>query len=294
VRTLALIGIVLGWTGLTFMYSGAAIRRGRRLPTATNYRGLRLPLSLGTGLLLLVFWVQAFRSRWFIVSSVGNSPGQRLVIATALILVFLVGWFDDYRADSARGLRRHISELAHGKVTSGIVKLVGIVGAAAWVSASLTDDPVRILIGIPLIAGAANLWNLLDVRPGRALKWFLLAALVLVSWYARYDDFLLAAAIGSAVALLVWDLRERAMLGDAGSNLLGFVIGLALFRLLPTWGLGLALAVILILHALGETVTLSRIVEATPPLRWFDRLGRVPSNQTKPGSGQDPRDSAVT
>jgi hypothetical protein len=94
--------------------------------------------------------------------------------------------------------------------------------------------------------------------------------------------------------LLVLDLRERAMLGDAGSNVLGFIIGLALFRLLPTWGLGFVLGVILILHALGETVTLSRIIEATPPLRWFDRLGRLPADQTKPESGSTSRDSSST
>jgi UDP-GlcNAc:undecaprenyl-phosphate/decaprenyl-phosphate GlcNAc-1-phosphate transferase len=115
-----------------------------------------------------------------------------------------------------------------------------------------------------------------------------------VGWYARYDDLLLAAAIGSAAAVLAFDLRERAMLGDAGSNLLGFIFGLALFRLLPTWGLGIALVMILILHVLGETVTLSRIIEATPPLRWFDRLGRLPAEQAKPGSGATPRDPSPT
>jgi UDP-GlcNAc:undecaprenyl-phosphate/decaprenyl-phosphate GlcNAc-1-phosphate transferase len=292
-RILALIGIVLGWAALTFLFSGAAIRRGRLLPTATNYRGARLPLSLGTGLLLLVFWVQAFRSRWFIDSSVGNNPNQRLVIATALLIVFLVGWFDDSRGHPARGIRRNLGELAGGRLTPGVMKLFVISGAALWVSVSLADGLARILLGIPVIAGAANLWNLLDVRPGRALKYFLLTALVLVGWYAKYDDLLLAAAIGSAAALLVWDLRERAMLGDAGSNMLGFIIGIALFRLLPVWALAVAVALILGLHVLAETVTLSRIIEATPPLRWFDRLGRLPIDQTRPESGPGSRDTAA-
>lgn len=292
-RTLALIGVVLAWTGLTFVYSAAVVRRARRLPAAENYRGLRLPLSLGTSLLLLVFWVRVFRARWFVESSVPTSSGERLAIAVSLVLVFVVGWFDDYRADPARGIRRHFKELAAGRVTSGVVKLVGIVGAAAWVSASLADDTVRVLIGIPTIAGAANLWNLFDVRPGRAMKFFLVAALAMLGWYVRYDDFLLVGAIGSAAALLVWDLRERAMLGDAGSNFLGFLVGIALFRLLPTWGMGIALVLILTLHVLAETVTLSRIIEATPPLRWFDRLGRLPLDQTRPEPGSDPRDPAA-
>jgi UDP-N-acetylmuramyl pentapeptide phosphotransferase/UDP-N-acetylglucosamine-1-phosphate transferase len=293
-RALALAGIVLGWTAVTLAYSTGIAGRTTRSPTATNYRGLRLPQTLGLGLVLLVFWVRFFHAGWIMESSVATGSSDRLVIAAALLLVFLVGWFDDYRAGPARGLTGHLKELARGRITSGMVKLVGIVGAAAWTSMILSDDILRILLGIPIIAGAANLWNLLDVRPGRALKSFLVAALVLVSWYVRYDDYLLPAAIGSGTALLVLDLRERAMLGDAGSNVLGFIIGLALFRLLPTWGLGFVLGVILILHALGETVTLSRIIEATPPLRWFDRLGRLPADQTKPESGSTSRDSSST
>jgi len=262
------------------------------VPVATNYRGTRLPLSLGLPLVLLVFWVYAVRGRWFIDSAVHTRTAERLAIAGSLFLVFLVGWFDDYRAHPARGIRRHLGELAGGRLTPGVMKLIVITGAS-WLSVSLTDDLTRILLGIPTIAGAANLWNLLDVRPGRALKSFLVVALAMVAWYVRYDDFLLVGAIGSAAALLVWDLREKAMLGDAGSNLLGFVIGLSLFRLLPTWGLGIALAVILVLHVLAETVTLSRIIEATPPLRWFDRLGRLPFDQTKPEPRANPRDPAA-
>jgi hypothetical protein len=294
VRIVALASIVLGWGGLTLLYSAAVTGRARRSPTAPNYRGAELPLTLGGGLILLVFWVNAFRARWFIDSSVHTSAAQRLVIAASLLVVFLVGWFDDHRARSTRGIRGHLKELAGGRVTTGVVKLIGIVGAAAWVSLSLTDDLVRILLGIPVIAGSANLWNMLDVRPGRALKFFLVAALALVGWYARYDDFLLGAAIGSAAALLTFDLRERAMLGDAGANLLGFIIGLALFRILPTWGLAVALVAILILHALGETITLSRIIEATPPLRWFDRLGRLPLDQANRESTPPTPDSSAT
>lgn len=294
---LGLAGVVLAWTALTFAFARGMTRQARLAigltRSAINYRGVRLPLSLGPPLLLLAFWAQGFRGHWFVDTSVRNTTAGRLAVALSILLVFLVGWLDDVRSPSARGLGGHLGELIHGRVTTGVVKLVGIVGAATWVAMALTDDTTRILLGIPVVAGAANLWNLLDVRPGRALKWFLLAATALVGWYARYDDLLVAPAIGSAVALLVLDLRERAMLGDAGSNLLGFIIGLALFRVLPTWGLGVALGAILVLHVLGETVTLSRIIEASPPLRWFDRLGRLPAAETRPKPRSKPRDPAA-
>jgi UDP-GlcNAc:undecaprenyl-phosphate GlcNAc-1-phosphate transferase len=293
-RTLALIGIVVGWAGLTFAYTVRLVRAPGRLPRGPNYRGVQLPLCLGVGLLPLVFWMAVFDSSWIVDPPVETNLSERVAIIYSLGLVFFAGLYDDYHAGHVRGLRRHVRELAGGRVTSGIVKMVLIVAAAVWAAASLGDGLVRILLGIPVIAGCANLWNLLDVRPGRALKWFLLAALMLVFWYARYDDLLLAAAIGSAAALLTFDLRERAMLGDAGSNVLGFIVGIALFRLLPTWGLAIALAVILVLHALAETVTLSRIIEAIPPLSWFDRLGRRFFEQDTLESGAEREDSTPT
>ncbi len=34
------------------------------------------------------------------------------------------------------------------------------------------------------------------------------------------------------------------------------------------------LVVLVALNVLSEVVSFSRIIEATPPLRWFDRVGR--------------------
>ena len=80
----------------------------------------------------------------------------------------------------------------------------------------------------------------------------------------------------AAVLALVPDLREKAMLGDSGSNLIGFAVGVQLAASLPTWAQWPAAGVLVALNLLAETVTLSRMIEAVPPIRWFDRLGRVP------------------
>jgi UDP-GlcNAc:undecaprenyl-phosphate/decaprenyl-phosphate GlcNAc-1-phosphate transferase len=121
------------------------------------------------------------------------------------------------------------------------------------------------------------------------MKAFLLAGAGLVG--AVHDPHveagvLLAIALGAGLALLAVDLRERAMLGDSGANVLGFLVGVALFLTLRTWALVVAAAVIVVLHVLAETVTLSRLIDAAPPLRWLDRLGRAEVEE--PPRGPDP------
>jgi len=161
-------------------------------------------------------------------------------------------------------------------MSTGILKVVVIVGAAIFVVAvqDMRSAAVR-LAGVVLVAGSANAWNGLDVRPGRALKFGLLAMGGLVGVPLQLLPTLPGVALGSVVALAP-DLRERAMLGDSGSNMLGFTIGLGLFLVLPGWGVVVASAVVVALNLLADTVTLSRAIGAVPPLRWFDRLGRLP------------------
>jgi hypothetical protein len=90
-----------------------------------------------------------------------------------------------------------------------------------------------------------------------------------------------AAALGGAVfagavLALVPDLREWAMLGDAGANLLGFTAGIVLSAALPAWAMWPAAVVAVALNVVAETATLSRAIDGAAPLRWFDRLGTRP------------------
>ena len=246
--------------------------------TAKNYRGREVPVVLGIaaaaalfGAVLVVFSLVLWTHR----------PGRPEVIrrealftVVGCLIVFLGGLYDDRTAGPERGLVAHFRELFSGRVTPGIVKLVAGVAAATLVAWAYRPSLVTAVVGIPLMAGAANLWNLLDVRPARALKYFIPLCLVLliVSGQSQYG-LVASAAFGASLAVLTFDLTEQAMLGDAGSNLFGFVVGVGLFQALPLWGLVLALGAVLALHWAAETVTLSRIIESSPPLRWFDRLG---------------------
>ena len=255
--------------------------------TVKNYRGRDVPVLLGVAgaaalfaAVLVVFSMVLWTHR----------PGRPEVIrrealftVVACLVVFLGGLYDDRAGGPERGLVAHFRELFTGRITPGIVKLVASVAAAVLVAWAYRAPLLTAIVGIPVMAGAANLWNLLDVRPGRALKYFLPLCFLLLIVSAQSQFALVAsAALGASLAVFPFDLTEQAMLGDAGSNLLGFVLGVGLFQALPLWGLAFVLGAVLSLHWAAETVTISRIIDSAPPLQWYDRLGL---------SGEEPRES---
>lgn len=202
----------------------------------------------------------------------------------------LLGAYDDLAGSGAsRGFKGHLAALARGEITSGSVKLLGI-GAAGLAAAAVagpgsgsTSKPgavVDVLINGALVAGGANLLNLFDLRPGRAIKVGLLAGAPLAAGSAAA---VVAAPLGAAAALLPEDLGEKAMLGDAGANALGALLGLAATRL----GRGSRLAIlagVIGLTGASEFVSFTKVIQSTPPLHWLDMLGRRPAPAPAPAS----------
>jgi UDP-GlcNAc:undecaprenyl-phosphate/decaprenyl-phosphate GlcNAc-1-phosphate transferase len=211
-----------------------------------------------------------------------------VALLVSCLLVFLAGLIDDLIGHGPRGIRAHIGAALRGRLTTGALKIVVILGAAALVaSVGVAREPIRILAGIVLMAAFANLWNGLDVAPGRAAKFFVLGAWITAT-FALFVDSLLLRMLGATVFLGWLDLRERGMLGDSGSNLLGFGLAGSLYGIVSTPVLvGLA-ALGVGLNLLAETVTLSTIIRSVRPLRWFDSLGRLhldePGNQVREDS----------
>ena len=235
-----------------------------------NHRGVLVPRILWAvldGMALL----------WSIGYSLLRDPGRGAWGAVAgVVLVSAAGLIDDLRPVGPRGLRGHARSLLEGHMTTGALKVLVTTGSAVVVVALQGERPAWIMVtGVVLVAGCANVWNGLDVAPGRALKAFLPAILVfLVAGHLEVFPGALGMFLAALVALPL-DLRERAMLGDAGSNPLGFAVGLGLYVTLDGASVAVAAAAAVGLNVLAETVTLSRVIDATPPLRWLDRAGRV-------------------
>ena len=211
----------------------------------------------------------------------GTGPFLRPALLCALALAgagaFGFGVYDDLAGSGKRrGLRGHLGALANGEVTTGAVKLGGL-GATGLASALLLGrEPADVAVNAGLVAGGANLLNLFDLRPGRAIKVATLSAALITAGGAERGAHAVAAPLGAALALLPDDLGERAMLGDAGANALGAMLGGAAAVSLPRPARIALLAGIVALTGASERVSFTKVIEAVPPLRWLDMLGRRP------------------
>lgn len=206
--------------------------------------------------------------------------GAALAVAGAAAL----GAYDDLAGDAgSKGLRGHLAALRRGRVTTGSVKVVGL--ALTGLAAAGLARPVHptrgpaaramdLLVGGVVVAGTANLVNLLDLRPGRALKTVLLLTAPLS---ASAGWSLAAVAGGAASGLLRDDLAERSMLGDTGANAVGALLGVAAVAGTGPRGRWAAAAALVALTLASERVSFSTVIDRTPGLRELDRFGRRPA-----------------
>jgi UDP-GlcNAc:undecaprenyl-phosphate/decaprenyl-phosphate GlcNAc-1-phosphate transferase len=239
--------------------------------TRVNHRGENVTLLEGPALVAAAG----------VAAAVAPGLPRRLRTAAALAAIGAgaLGAYDDLAGSSAsRGLRGHLGALAKGEVTTGAVKILGI-GATGLVAGSLIQKrPLDKLLAGIVVAGSANVMNLFDLRPGRAIKVGLAAGLP-TAMRSGGSGVLAAGPLGASAVLLPADLQEKSMLGDAGSNALGAVLGVASAARSGRAGLLLRAAVLVGLTLASEKVSFTKVIAATPPLDALDMLGRRPPAQ---------------
>jgi UDP-GlcNAc:undecaprenyl-phosphate GlcNAc-1-phosphate transferase len=236
-----------------------------------NYRGAGLAFPFGV---LIVFAA--------VTALVALAPLDQLtdgdvlrpeltLVASYTVGVAFLGLADDALSGPSRGWRGHGSAVLGGSFSTGALKAIGSLGLALLVLRGHDDY----LLAVAVLVLATNLFNLLDLRPGRAAKAFVAlgAGLTLGAWDAEP-----LAALGLFVAPVLvaglYDVRERVMLGDTGSNVIGALAGLWLVLTLSTTGLAVAAAVLLLITAYGEFRSLNALIERAPVLRFLDSIGR--------------------
>ncbi len=285
---LAALGTTLSWSQGIAKFDAVARRLER-----VNFRGRTVSLRGGVGVAAGAVAASAQLGR-ALGAGAGTRPAAAAVAATGA--AGAAGLIDDLDAGAhdgdtpAKGLKGHLSALARGRVTTGAVK-IAVIGSGALVAGvllarhrSATTAPRRrpataldAAVSALTIASWADVHNLLDLRPGRALKAAaLLTAPLLVDRRpaAAASRALAAGCLGAAAAALPGDLMEETMLGDTGANALGALAGTALAahpsRLVRAGaaaaGTGLVLA--------SERVSFTRVIARTPALAALDAVGR--------------------
>jgi UDP-GlcNAc:undecaprenyl-phosphate/decaprenyl-phosphate GlcNAc-1-phosphate transferase len=199
---------------------------------------------------------------------------------TFLLGVAFLGFLDDSlgrgeRIESPRGWRGHARALREGRLSTGAIKAIGALALAAYVVSGRGLESFRYLADVALLILATNMFNLLDLRPGRAEKALVLLGLALcVGAWTLEPIELLGVFTGPVLVGAYFTLRERAMLGDTGSNLVGAIGGVWLLTALDETGRLIALAILAAVTIYGEYRSISNLVDRVPPLRLLDSLGR--------------------
>lgn len=281
----------------------------------TNFHGATVSLRGGVAM------AGASVASAAVASALSDQPRAALGGAVAALGGGVAGYIDDVDQGAhdggkvAKGLKGHLGALAHGQVTTGVIKIAGIGASALAASAlvgskatSVSGKAADLALNTVLIAGTANLANLLDLRPGRALKATVLVATPLSyfsaataktpAWEtsatasgavasetpaapasasgASAQRLLASGLNAAAITALVEDLQETTMLGDTGANAAGALLGTSLAAN-DSWKLrlGATLGVVGLILA-SEKVSFSKVIAANPALNWLDQLWRRP------------------
>jgi UDP-N-acetylmuramyl pentapeptide phosphotransferase/UDP-N-acetylglucosamine-1-phosphate transferase len=203
-----------------------------------------------------------------------RSGGARALHLLGFGVAFL-GLLDDLLAGDPRGWRGHGAAVLRGGFSTGALKAVGTLALALAALATAELTAGEYLLAVLVVVLATNLGNLLDLRPGRSVKAFALLGAGLLIGTATLEPLRgIGLFAGPLLVAGAYDLRERAMLGDTGSNLLGAMAGLWLVLALDTAGQAVAAAVLAALTIFGEFRSLTAAIDRIPPLRALDSLGR--------------------
>jgi UDP-GlcNAc:undecaprenyl-phosphate GlcNAc-1-phosphate transferase len=243
--------------------------------TRENYRGRSLPVPLGLVIVpvaLIALIPVMLLARLTTADVYPDNLGFAVIFVPG---VALLGVIDDALSGAGRGWRGHGSDVMSGALSTGLLKAGGTLGLALLVASSLPGSDADFLLAAAVLVLATNAFNLLDLRPGRSVKGFVLLGIGLTIATKNTEAL---AGLGLFIAPVLvagfYDLREKAMLGDAGSNAIGALAGLWIVLTMDQNGQLIALAVLFLVNLFGEFRSISNVIEKVPGLRHLDSLGR--------------------
>ena len=237
-----------------------------------NYKKDMIPVSMGIVFLPMLI-INAIILAYFTTNF--KDMLHIFIFLFGLVSMFFAGILDDIIGNrDVSGLKGHFKSLLNGKLTTGGFKALfgGFIGLV--ISIAISKNIYDIVINTLIIALSTNLMNLLDLRPGRAIKGYLVISIVLLFTLGEYTRNLLLLIFPNVIAYFNQDLKAKAMMGDTGSNVLGISIGILFvmgysLKVRLIW-----LAFLIFIHILTEKYSLTKIIENNKFLNFIDELGR--------------------
>jgi len=249
--------------------------------TRVNYRGKVLAFPLGailvTASLVALAPLAIFNDRIGLELLEPDLRRWIIYLAGVAFLGLLDDWLGLGHAEGTpRGWRGHARAVMRGELSTGAVKAIGALGLAAYVVTGTGNEWPGFLADVALLALTTNLFNLLDLRGGRVEKVLILVVVGLcLGGRTIYPVELTGLFLGPFLVGAFFTLRDRAMLGDTGSNLAGAIAGICLLTGLDETGRLIALGTVVLITIYGEFRSISKTIDRLPPLRFIDSLGRV-------------------
>ncbi|TQQ84703.1 glycosyl transferase [Peptacetobacter hominis] len=237
-----------------------------------NYKGDMIPVSMG------IVFIPMLTINAILLASVVRSienAAYIFIFVSAVFSMAFAGIMDDIIGNrNVSGLKGHFKSLFKGKLTTGGFKALfgGFIGIL--VSVFFSENLLELCLNTLVIALSTNLMNLMDLRPGRAIKVYLVIMIPMIITLTGFVKVLPFLLVPNVLAYFNEDLKARCMMGDAGSNVLGISIGI-LMVMGYTNDVKIAWLIFLVLiHILTEKYSLTKIIENNKVLNFIDRLGR--------------------
>lgn len=237
-----------------------------------NYRGEMIPVGMGIAFIPALMVNSAILTYF-------NIEHDRLLLIFVLLFAVMAMAFAGIMDDAignrdVTGLKGHFLSMFKGRLTTGGFKAVlgGFIGIV--VSAAVADNILGVVVGTLVVALATNFMNLLDLRPGRAIKVYLIISILVLIFAGDFNRQLYMLLLPGVVSYFIFDLKALSMMGDAGSNVLGVFIGVMIVISFSIQVQLVCLVGLIAIHILTEKYSLTKLIEQNSVLNFIDKLGR--------------------
>lgn len=236
-----------------------------------NYRGIKVITGAG-----IVFLFACLLSS--IILLLHEPSIDICVFIIVSTLVSLLGIMDDYLGDNnAKGIKGHINTILRGEMSTGAIKAILGIFTGLIVSIIYYDRIFEIIINTSIFALCINFFNLLDLRPGRTIKTFIMSIVLFLFFNNSDFIWMFYPMLGVLSVYIFGEMREVYMLGDSGANLIGGIMGLFIIRSMTTNWKIIILSFLIIIHLFAEFNSISACIKKNPILRFIDNIGRIRS-----------------